>query len=382
MRAALLLGLLAGCVPTGGFDAGTPPNGTDAATPLDAGADAGIDAGLGGWLMQVYAGTGTAGMSDGPGAAAQFNGPTALALDAQGNLYVADTGNRAVRKIDAQQVVTTLGARSPPAFVDPRGIATDGRTVFVSDTQEQCVKAIDATNQVRTFSGTCAMGVMGFHRCYDSGPGTVGPGDIAAPLGLVAAPDAGVLYIADAEHMLVRFASLTSRLLGTVAGRQDTMSMLDGVCGRGYCCGTSVAFPPDCPAQGALFRNPAALALGPDGALYVAEKGNCSVRKIDTPGATACRVSTVFGSGCQAGAISLNAPLGIAVGTDGLIFVSDTFNQRVVQIDPSLPVQARLSEVSKAGELSFPMGIAVEPTGRVFVVDSANHRVVVFLPPP
>lgn len=380
MRFGAVLIVLAGCVPTGGFDAGQPMTAIDASTPSDAGpADAGVV--MSGWLMQVYAGTGLPGAADGPGATAEFNGPTALTLDAQGNVYVADTGNRVVRKIDPQQVVTTLGSSS--ALVDPRGLAVDGRgNVYVSDTQEQCVKVIDSRNQVRTFSGTCAMGQLGFHTCYDSGPGTFGPGDIAAPMGLAADLDSGVIYVADAEHMLVRFASLTSRLLGTVAGRQDTMSLRDGACGRGFCCGTSVAFP-QCPAQGALFRNPAALALGPNGALYVAEKGNCTIRKIDTPAGTACQVTTLFGTSCDQGspALTLNGPLGLAVDGDGLIYVADTFAQRVVQLDPSLPLQARLSEVSKPGEVGLPQGIAVESTGRVFVADAAKHRVVVFLPP-
>lgn len=220
----LALVLLIACVPVGGFDAGVM-------TPIDAGAsvDAGVDAGQpAGWKLMDFAGTGTAGLMDGPIALAQFNQPTAIAIDEVGQLFVADTGNRVIRKIDLNGEVTTI---SQPVFVEPQGIAVDSRgIVYVSDTREQCVKSLDTTGRVRSFSGTCTMGQMGFHRCYDSSPGTVGPGDIAGPMGLAADSDAGIVYIADLEHQLVRFASTRSSLLGTLAGRADTFSFLDGPC--------------------------------------------------------------------------------------------------------------------------------------------------------
>ncbi len=378
-RALLVVVVASSCVPTGGFDAGTPVVVSDSGVTTDAGFDAGQ---LGGWSLLPWAGTGAAGLVDGPGDSAQFNQPAGLAIDAMGNLFVADTGNRVIRKIDPNGFVTTV---SPQSFVDPQGVAVDSRgTIYVADTREQCVKSVDLMGRVRDFSGTCAMGVMGFRRCYDSTLGTFGPGDIAGPMGMVADSDAGLVYIADAEHQLVRFASMTSRELGTLAGRADTFSFLDGPCGRSFCCGTEANFPGCRVRQGALFRGPSAVALSSSGDLLVADKNNCAIRRITTPSAAECRVSTLFGSECRSGAplsASLNSPLGVAGGPGELVYVSDSANQRVVQLDPSQPMSARLTELPGKGTFLTPWGIAVDGTGRVFVVDSGNNRVRMLVPP-
>lgn len=377
-RLVAVLALASACVPTGGFDAGPAPipdGGTSAA-------DAGFDAGLpqSPWVLEDFAGTGTPGLVDGAAGQAQFNQPTALAIDALDQLYVADTGNRAIRKIDVTGAVSTVVATG---LVDPQGVAVDSRgTIYVADTREQCVKQFGAGG-LRDYVGTCTMGVMGFRRCYDSGAGTVGPGDIAGPMGLWADSDAGLLYIADAEHQLVRFAVMGRRELGTLAGREDSTAFVDGACGRSYCCGASFNLAGCRPAQGSIFRGPVAVALSPSGDLLVADRGNCAIRRISTPSAAACRVSTVFGSGCMPGApssLSLNSPLAVAGGADDTVFVSDTANQRVVRLDPSLPMANRLEELPGKGLLSNPWGLAVDSRGRVFVVDSGHHRIRVFVP--
>lgn len=379
---ALPLVLLVACVPISGFDAGVM-------APVDAGqsVDAGVDAGSPpGWKLMDFAGTGSAGLMDGPIAVAQFNQPTALAIDGAGQLFVADTGNRVIRKIDLNGEVTTI---SQPVFVEPQGVAVDSRgIVYVSDTREQCVKSLDTSGRVRSFSGTCAMGQMGFMRCYDSSPGTVGPGDIAGPMGLAADSDAGIVYIADMEHQLVRYALTGSRRLGTLAGLADTFSFVDGPCGRNDCCGTQFnSTIPDCRAtNSARFRGPSAVALNEAGELLVADKNNCAIRRITTPTAMQCRVSTIFGSNCTPGAplaTSLNQPLGLAAGPNDTVFVSDSLNQRVVLLDPSLPMSNRLLELPGRGTLATPWGIVVanDGSGRVFVVDSGNNRIRVLLPP-
>jgi DNA-binding beta-propeller fold protein YncE len=363
----------------GGFDAGTSRVNADGGASTDAGFDAGQ---TGRWSLLPWAGTGAPGLVDGPGETAQFNQPSGLAIDALGNLFVADTGNRVIRKIDPNGFVTTV---SPQTFVDPEGVAVDSRgIIYVADTREQCVKTVDPMGRVRDFSGTCAMGVMGFRRCYDSTLGTFGPGSIAGPMGMVADSDAGLVYIADAEHKLIRFASMTSRELGTLAGRADTFSFLDGPCGRSFCCGTEANVPGCRVRQGALFRGPSAVARSSNGGLLVADRNNCAIRSISTPSAAECRVSTVFGAGCEAGAplsASLNSPLGVAGGPGELVYVSDSANQRVVLLDPSQPMIARLTELPGRGTFLTPWGIAVDGTGRVFVVDSGNNRVRVLVPP-
>ncbi|MCU0696627.1 MAG: hypothetical protein MUC96_08875 [Myxococcaceae bacterium] len=375
---ALCVALLAGCVPMGGFDAGMPA--LDASAPPDAGA---FDAGTTGWRLLPFAGAGTAGNDDGPGAMARFDSPAGLALDADGFLYVADTGNRAIRRIDPLGNVSTVVSSG---LVDPTGIAVGrGGTLFISDTSEQCVFSVTPPAAPRVFAGTCVMGQMGFTRCYDSGPGTFGPGVFGGPTGLVADVDAGVLYVADAIYETIRVAPFGRRELATLAGTDGLMGARDGACGRNFCCGTSANVMGCTAAQGTSFRRPVDVALADDGSLLVADRDNCAVRRLAGPGAAAtCRSTTLFGGTCTSGApleATLRNPLGVAAGRDGVVFVSDTGNQRVVKVDPSKPAFERLEELPGRGTL-VPRGLVVDPVGRVFVVDAAMNRVVVFEPPP
>jgi DNA-binding beta-propeller fold protein YncE len=379
MRAMGVVVVLSACVPQGGFDAGVP-------VVVDAGApDAGalVDAGATpGWTLRTFAGTGVAGAVNGPAAMAQFNEPAGLALDADGALYVADKGNRSIRRIDASGAVSTVASSG---LVDPSGVAV-GRngTLYVSDTSEQCVRSVSAIGRVEVFAGTCVLGQMGFTRCYDSGPGTVGPGVFGGPSGVAADLDAGVLYVADTIYETVRVAPIGRRELATLAGTNGVMGARDGACGRNFCCGTSANFMGCTAMQGTSFRRPVDVALASDGALLVVDRDNCAVRRIAGPGdAATCRSTTVFGGVCAAGSppeSSLRSPLAIAAGHDGVFFVSDTGRQRVVRIDPSRPAFDRLEALPGAGTFT-PWGLAVDVQGRVFVADSANHRILVFEPP-
>jgi DNA-binding beta-propeller fold protein YncE len=270
-------------------------------------------------------------------------------------------------------------------LVDPTGVTVGpGGTLYVSDTSEQCVLSVTPGQAPRVFAGTCVMGQMGFTRCYDSGPGTVGPGVFGGPSGLAADLDAGVLYVADAIYETIRVAPFGRRELATLAGTYGVMGARDGACGRNFCCGTSANVMGCTAMQGTSFRRPVDVALADDGSLLVADRDNCAVRRLAGPTAPAtCRSSTLFGGTCSSGAAleaSLRSPLGVAAGRDGVVFVSDTGNQRVVKVDPSKAMFDRLEELPGRGTLT-PRGLVVDPVGRVFVVDAAMNRVVVFEPP-
>jgi sugar lactone lactonase YvrE len=371
---AVLLSSVA-CVPIGGFDAGVVVDDAGTAMAVDSGTA--VDAGSG-WAVIVFAGSGVAGRADGPAGTAQFNRPAGLALDATGNLFVADNGNRAVRKVDPNGNVTTIASTG---LIDPTAVAVDrAGNVYVSDTSEQCVFVIRPGGTPQRFAGTCVMGQMGFTRCYDSGPGTVGPGVFGGPSGLVADSDAQVVYIADAIYETIRVAPFGRRELATLAGGYGLMGARDGACGQNFCCGTSANVMGCTAMQGTSFRKPVDVTLAADRSLLIADRGNCAVRRIASPGtATTCRSSTVFGGDCVGGLRSLNGPLAVTEGVNGLLFVSDTGNRRVVKLDPSRAMFDRLEALPS--EL-VPWGIAADRVGRVFVADSASNQVRVFLPPP
>ncbi len=160
--------------------------------------------------VSVLAGSGSAGLRDGVGTAAEFNGPTAVALDAKGNLYVADTGNHRVRLIDSAGAVSTAAGTGPPglgqgAFTDgpiatarlnlPKGIAVDsGGNVYVADTDNLRIRVIRPSGIVETIAGTGQLGAQDGPRLQATF------GHIAG----IALDEKGNLWVADQSNRLIR----------------------------------------------------------------------------------------------------------------------------------------------------------------------------------
>ena len=174
---------LAGCIEVAqlGVDGGTP------VTPVeDAGDDAGQDAGLldaGGptndagsadagpvWTVTTFAGSGDVGYLDGPALTAEFSSPEGLAFDALGSLYVADSANNCVRKIDPQGTVSAVAGAcgQPSGYVEGTGpsalfsgpgrlvVESTGR-VYVTDVGNSCVRAISSTGETSSVAGVCTL---------------------------------------------------------------------------------------------------------------------------------------------------------------------------------------------------------------------------------
>ena len=157
--------------------------------------------------VSTLAGTaGTAGFADGAGTAAQFNGPTGVAVDAAGTLYVADRLNNRIRKITPAGVVTTLAGSNSPGYVDgpgatasfkgPFGVAVDaGGAVYVADTDNNVIRKITAVGVVGTLAGSGTAGNV-------AGTGTAAL--FNTPTG-VAVDRAGVVYVADQGNGFLRY---------------------------------------------------------------------------------------------------------------------------------------------------------------------------------
>ncbi len=155
--------------------------------------------------VTTLAGTGTQGFADGPATTAQFSSPTGVAVDTTGNVYVADTGNSRVRKIDSSGNVSTVAGTGTQGFADgpattaqfssPRGVAFDAiGNVYVADTGNSRVRKIDSSGNVITLAGT---GTSGFA----DGPATTAQFD--SPAG-VTFDGTGNIYVADMANNRIR----------------------------------------------------------------------------------------------------------------------------------------------------------------------------------
>jgi sugar lactone lactonase YvrE len=273
----------------------------------------------GGTVATAAGSAGLQGSADGRGGAAQFFHPSSVAADAGGDLYVADTPNQVIRKIAPDGTVTTLaGAAATPGsadgpgpaarFYNPGGVAVDASgNVYVADTYNDTIRRISASGQVTTLAGQA--GSPG----YQDGAGNAArfnsPNDLRVDA-------AGNVIVADtANHVIRRVAP--DGTVSTVAGAAGVSGSADG------------------PAASARFFDPEGVAVAGDGTIYVADTGNDTIRKVAPDGT----VSTLAGIAGASGAANgpgayaqFDAPQGIAVDASGTVYVADTGNSAIRKI--------------------------------------------------
>lgn len=324
-------------------------------------------------VVTTFAGTaGVQGRTDGTGAAARFLDPYALTADSGGNLYVADTSNNAIRKINAAGVVTTLagsasgaqgssdGLGSAAQFREPRGIAVDGAgNVYVADYGNHTVRKISAAGLVTTLAGAAGM------------PGSVdGNGTSARFRGLagVAVDGAGNVYVADTDNRTIRKI--------TPGGNVTTLAGTAGMGGN-----------IDASGAAARFGEPRGLAVDTGGTLYVADYGAHTIRKVSAGGT----VTTLAGSGAAAGsadgtgaAARFYFPSGVTVDGLGNVYVADTANDTIRKISAAAVVTTlaglagRSSSVDGTGSLARfedPYALVADTGGNVYVADATDHTI-------
>ncbi len=218
--------------------------------------------------VSTIAGDGTAGLTNGAGPQARFNSPRGLAVDQQGNIYVADTGNASVRLINyAGQVSTiagdgTIGSTdSPPRFDCPSGVAVNGSTVYVylADKGNHRIRRLDSTGTVIT--------VAGQGRGFADGPAT--DARFAEPSG-IAIDSSGKILITDAVNSLIRQVDPVL----AANGASGAVSTLAGSGERGQADGAGSL---------AAFLTPRGVASSSSSAIIVADTGNHTLRRLTLP---------------------------------------------------------------------------------------------------
>ncbi len=301
--------------------------------------------------VTTFAGTGAPGADNGTALSASFYNPSGVALDGSGNLFVVDSVNQRIRKIDTSGAVTTFAGSSfgflngngtAARFANPHGIAVDtSGNVYVADTDNNAIRKITPAGAVTTLAGSGTPG-------WVDGAGATA--QFMYPLGLVV-DSGGNVYVADTMNGRIRKI--------TPGGVVSTW-----------------------PNNSTYFQEPRALALGLDGTtLYIAEASR-KIRQMTAAGV----VSLLAGSG-QAGsqdglgsAASFALPAGLARDAEGVLWVADQNNHRLRRITPQGLVTTVTGSVAGfqdglQAQFSYPVGVAIDPAGRLFVADMNNQRI-------
>lgn len=310
---------------------------------------------------------GVTGSTDGAAADARFNRPWAVAVDGQGNVYVAEAINHVVRKISPGGAVTTLAGRAgeigttdgvgPSARfgatgssplssmvaspIGPFGLAVDGGSLFVADGNSHVLRRISASGVVSTFSGAPGNA--------DHLDGPVSTARFRNPTG-VAVDATGNIFVADTFSHVVRRIS-TGGLVTTIAGLPGSAGAADGI-------GTA-----------ARFLHPVAIAVSSSGRVYVADSAN-TVRRL-TPGAGGVwTVTTIAGAAFTSGTTD-------GAGTEARFGSSPTIFSSGVTVSfpsfgPAISSPAFVGASYKLGDLP---GLAVDAMENVYVCDFSNNTI-------
>lgn len=382
---------------------------------------------LAGMVTTLAGMPGFSGSDDGTGSAARFHYPTGITMDAAGNLYVADAGNAAIRKITPEGAVTTFAGQLPPygsvdgngsaaRFNDPNGVAADAAgNVYVADTSNHTIRKVTLAGTVTTFAGTPGIagstdgigaaarfngpvgialdstgnlyvvegGNNGVRKVTPAGvvttvPGTAGP---FSPIGIAADPS-GNLYISNGSY--VRKVT-----------KDGVIAVLAGAIGApGYADGTGAS---------ARFNHLAGITLDAAGNLYVTDyfySGgdfglpnwyiSSTIRKI-TPGGAVTTIAGAAGAGGYAdgvgGAARFTTPQGIAADSRGNLYVADSDNHTIRKITPAGVVttiagvagQSGIVLGSLPGRLQNPLGLALIDDNTL-VLTTGNSVLKLILP--
>jgi sugar lactone lactonase YvrE len=209
-------------------------------------------------VVTTLAGNGEAGYTDGTGSSAYFNTPTGIAVDAAGNVYVADNGNNIIRKITAAGVVTTIAGSRTVGYANgvgilanfnkPTGIALDATgNIYVTEPLNHAIRKINADMLVTTFTGSPSGGAIASAWLGDPNALTIDA--------------SGNFWISDANGRILKID--TANKMTVIAGTSGTTGATNGA-------GTA-----------ALFNNPTGIAAGIGGHVYVADYGNNLIRQVN-----------------------------------------------------------------------------------------------------
>jgi hypothetical protein len=308
--------------------------------------------------------------------------PFGVAVDPAGNMFIADSSNNRIRRVDAgSQLMSTYagngsagnsgdGGLATLASVSlPTSVALDGAgNLYFADSNNHAIRVVTAaTGVITTIAGV--LGTQG----YSGDGGLAIHAHLDTPDSVAIDPAKGYLYIADSGNNLIRRVDLSTGIISVFAGNRTAAYAGDGG-----------------PAVGASLNGPWGVTVGPDGQVYIADQNNHSVRKVALDGT----ISTIAGNGTSgfagdggpASAAVLDSPAATAIDAAGNIYIADAGNNRVRKVNAGT---GEIDTVVGSNQESFsgdggpatgagmygPYGMALDGSGNLYVSDVFHNRI-------
>ena len=337
------------------------------------------------FIIVAFAGTGVSGSSGDGGLAlnARFRSPRGLAFDTAGNLYIADRSNNRIRKVDKVTGIVTKIAGTNQGFFGDGGLAVNARLnrpegvgvsqtgdIYIADTTNCRVRKVNAvTSIITTYAGTGT--------CRYNPPGD---GGLAINARLnnpreVILDATGNVYIADTSNCRIRRVDAVTGIISTFAGTGNCNLSGDG--------GLAI---------NARLNSPRGLAFDTAGNLYIADRSNHRIRKVNKITNIITTVAGTSGGFSGDGGLAINArlnqPQGVAINQFGTIYIADTSNRRIRKVDPATGIITTHAGTGTAGntgdgglataaQLNAPARVLSydDVDGHIMISDTNNNRV-------
>jgi uncharacterized repeat protein (TIGR01451 family) len=334
--------------------------------------------------ITTVAGNGTCGFGggSGPATSVQLQSPAGIALDSLGNLYIADSGNNVVRQVSLPNgtIATVAGSGSS-------GYSGDGGSATLAQLKSPSGVAVDSLGKnlyiadtgnysVRQVSGGTIATVAGNGTFgYSGDGGSATKAQLSLPWG-VAVDSSGNLYIADVDNNRIRMVS--SGVITTVVGSSPGYSGDNG------------------PPAASQLSFPTGIALDSSGSLYIADSNNNRIRKVTSPATDSGVITTLAGNGTSgysgdgglATSAQLHTPQAVALDAAGILYIADNASIRTVshatQITNGVIATVAGNGMSGYGgdggpptsaQIFEPNGVAVDSLGNLYIADTSNGRV-------
>lgn len=322
--------------------------------------------------ITTVAGDGTTALSGDGGAATQAKlyRPSGVAIDANGNILIADTQNNRIRSVSVTGVITTVagggvalgdgGLALNALIANPTGVATAANgNFYITDAGNSRLRKVNAAGQISSIAGN---GTPGF-----SGDGGLATDAKIADPSAVTVDAAGNVYFADRVNLRIRRVAANG-IINTFAGNGSAAFSGDG--GAAGSAGIAV---------------PLGVTRDANGNIFIADTGNSRIRKVSTDGL----IGTFAGNGIGDGGLATRALLegagDVAIDKMGNLYVAEYYGQRVRKVTPdgNIFTVAGNGEYGFSGDggpassakLNYPTAVALDAIGNLYIADYANNRI-------